>query len=65
MARTFVGRAQAAQPALVDGVAGATGAPGGVPRVTFAFRIVDGRIVEIDVVADPAKLAESDVLLDV
>lgn len=64
VARTFVGRAQAAQPALVDGVAGATWAPGGVPRVTFAFRIVDGRIVEIDVVADPAKLAESDVLLD-
>jgi hypothetical protein len=31
-------------------------APGGRPRVVFAFTITRGRIVEIDLVADPERL---------
>jgi len=51
--RPFSGRAQAAQPALLDGMPGAVWAPGGTPRVAFAFTIGDGRIVRIEIVADP------------
>src|SRR5213593_1837753 len=37
VAKTFSGRARAAQPALVNGAAGAVWAPGGRPRVVFGF----------------------------
>ncbi len=60
VAKTFSGRAQAAQPALVNGAAGLVWAPGGQPRVVFAFTIVRGRIVEIDLVADPERLRQLD-----
>jgi len=33
-------------------------APGGKPRVAFAFTIGAGRIVAIDLLADPGRLAE-------
>jgi RNA polymerase sigma factor (sigma-70 family) len=56
VAATFSGRAQAARPALVDGGAGAVWAPGGRPRVVFGFTIADGRIVAIDLLADPDRL---------
>jgi RNA polymerase sigma factor (sigma-70 family) len=58
VARTFSGRARAAQPALVNGAAGAVWAPGGQPRVVFDFTITDGRIVVIDMLADPARLRQ-------
>jgi len=58
VARTFSGRARAAQPALVNGAAGAVWAPGGQPRVVFDFTITDGRIVAIDMLADPARLRQ-------
>ena len=58
VADTFSGRARVAQPALVNGAAGAVWAPGGRPRVVFGFRIVRGKIVEIDLVADPERLRE-------
>ena len=61
VAETFAGRARAAQPALVDGVPGLVWAQGGRPRVVFGFTIVDGRIVEIDMVADPDRLRQLDV----
>jgi len=54
---TFLGRAQAARPALVDGVVGAAWAPGGQPRAVFAFGIRDGKITSIEVIADPARIA--------
>jgi RNA polymerase sigma-70 factor (ECF subfamily) len=57
VADTFAGRARAARPALIDGAAGLVWAPGGVPRVVFGFTITDGRIVAIDVVADPERLS--------
>jgi RNA polymerase sigma-70 factor (ECF subfamily) len=63
VARTFSGRAQAAQPALVDGLAGAVWAPGGRPRVVFRFTVVAGLVTAIDMVADPATLDELELTL--
>jgi hypothetical protein len=60
VADTFSGRAQFAQPALVNGAAGAVWAPGGRPRVAFGFTIMGGKIVEIDILADPARLRRVD-----
>ena len=58
VATTFAGRARAARPALVDGLVGLTWAPGGRPRVVFDFTTENGRIVAIDLIADPARLGE-------
>jgi RNA polymerase sigma-70 factor (ECF subfamily) len=63
VASTFSGRARAAQPALVNGSAGLVWAPGGRPRVVFGFTITRGKIVAIDMVADPERLAELDLVL--
>jgi len=63
VAGTFSGRARIAQPALVDGAAGAVWAPGGQPRVVFDFTIVGGKIVAIDLIADPASLDELDLAI--
>ena len=60
VAGTFSGRARFARPALVDGAAGAVWAPGGQPRVVFGFTIAGGRIVEIEVLADPERLRQLD-----
>jgi hypothetical protein len=56
VAGSFAGRARAARPALVDGLAGAVWAPGGRPRVAIAFTVAGGRITEIRLVADPERL---------
>ncbi|HET6566423.1 MAG TPA: sigma-70 family RNA polymerase sigma factor [Rhodothermales bacterium] len=56
VADTFSGRAAAARLALVDGAVGAIWAPGGRPRVAFSFEITHGKIVGIDLVADPERL---------
>jgi RNA polymerase sigma-70 factor (ECF subfamily) len=45
-----------ARPAIVNGAAGLVVAPGGRPFAVVGFTVVDGRIAEIDVIADPAKL---------
>jgi RNA polymerase sigma factor (sigma-70 family) len=63
VADTFAGRARAARPALIDGAAGLVWTPGGVPRVVFGFTIAGGRIVAIDVVADPERLSRLQVAL--
>jgi RNA polymerase sigma-70 factor (ECF subfamily) len=63
VADTFAGRARAARPALIDGAAGLVWAPSGVPRVVFGFTIAGGRIVAIDVVADPERLSRLQVAL--
>lgn len=57
---TFKGRAAAAQLALVNGAVGAVWTPGGPPRVVFGFTIAGGKIVAIDILADPARLDEVD-----
>lgn len=50
------GRARTAQPAIVNGAAGAVWAPGGRPRVVFAFAFARGKIVEIEMIAERERL---------
>ena len=57
VAKQFSGRAREAQPALVNG---AVWAPGGRPRVVFGFTITRGKIVAIDLLADPERLHQLD-----
>jgi len=65
VAEAFRGRARGARPALVDGAAAAVWAPGGQPRAVFGFVIVGGeaggkpgsKIVEMEVIAEPARIA--------
>jgi RNA polymerase sigma-70 factor, ECF subfamily len=57
VAEQFAGAAQAAQPALIDGVPGAVWAPGGTPRVVFGFTIRNGKVVEIELAADRERLS--------
>jgi RNA polymerase sigma-70 factor (ECF subfamily) len=52
--RTFAG---AARPAIVNGTPGLLVAPRGRPIAVIGFAIRHGRIAEIDLVADPEKLA--------
>ena len=56
-------RARAARPALVDGVAGAVWAPGGQPRVVFNFTMAGGKIVAIDLIADPVRISQLDLAI--
>ena len=63
MANTFSGRARAAQAALVNGAPGLVWAPGGRPRVVFSFTITGGKIVEIEMVADPDRLRRLDLAI--
>lgn len=60
VAGNFSRRAQGARPALVDGAVGLVWAPGGQPRVVFGLKIENGRIVEIDLIADPEHLGRLD-----
>jgi RNA polymerase sigma-70 factor (ECF subfamily) len=57
VAERFAGAAQTAQLALIDGLPGAVWAPGGTPRVVFAFTIRDDRVVEIELAADAERLS--------
>jgi RNA polymerase sigma-70 factor (ECF subfamily) len=57
VAEAFLGRAQAAEARLLDGVLGVVVAPGGRLLLALEVAVENGRIVEIDAVADPARLA--------
>jgi RNA polymerase sigma factor (sigma-70 family) len=48
------------RPALVNGAAGVVVAPHGRPFSVMAFTVTSGKIVEIDVLADPARLRHLD-----
>jgi RNA polymerase sigma-70 factor, ECF subfamily len=63
VARVFLGRAAAAKPALVNGMPGAVWAPAGKPRGVFVFTSRDGRVVQLEIVADPERIEELDLLL--
>src|SRR3989454_2207176 len=63
VARTFAGRARAARPALVNGAAGVVWAQGGRPSVVFEFKITRGKIVGIELVADPERLRQLDLVV--
>lgn len=61
VARAFTGRAKAGQPALIDGALGIVWAPGGQVRVAFALTLASGKIAEIELIADPARIALMDI----
>lgn len=61
VATMFAGRARAARLALVDGVPALVRAQRGETRVVFGFTVVDGRIAEVDISADPEYIAGIDV----
>jgi RNA polymerase sigma-70 factor (ECF subfamily) len=63
VADTFSGRARVAKPALVNGAVGLVWAPGGRPRVVFGLTITRGKIVAIDLVADPERLRQLDLTI--
>jgi RNA polymerase sigma-70 factor (ECF subfamily) len=62
VAGTFSGRAAAARPALIDGAAGAVWAQGGKPRVVFALTITDGKVAAIEMIADPERISQFDLV---
>jgi RNA polymerase sigma-70 factor (ECF subfamily) len=51
---------QFARPALVNGAAGLVTAPEGIPLSVMGFTIRHGKIVEIDILADPERLRQID-----
>ena len=57
VAETFSGRAKAARLALLDGEPGLIWSHRGEVRMAFAFIVVDGRVTDIELIADPARLA--------
>ncbi|MCW3047841.1 MAG: polymerase, sigma-24 subunit, subfamily [Solirubrobacterales bacterium] len=58
---TFAPRlARFARPALVNGAAGYVVAPRGRPLAVTGFTVANGKIVAMDVLADPARLRELD-----
>ncbi len=59
-ALAYSGRARFAEPALVNGAVGIVVAPRGRLLVVLGLTITRGKIVEIDVVADPARLRQLD-----
>jgi RNA polymerase sigma factor (sigma-70 family) len=61
VAKTFVGRAQVAQPALIDGRPGLVFARGGTLHVVFRFEWAGDRVAAIDLVADPEAIAALDI----
>jgi RNA polymerase sigma-70 factor (ECF subfamily) len=60
VARTVLSRGAAfaphARPAIVNGAAGLIVMPGGAPIAVIGFSVAGGRILEIDLVANPEKL---------
>ena len=66
VARQAVGYSQIGllvRPALVNGVAGAVSTRHGEPFSLGAFTVRGGRIVEIDILADPAHLRQLDLTI--
>ncbi|HWF99854.1 MAG TPA: sigma-70 family RNA polymerase sigma factor [Steroidobacteraceae bacterium] len=64
VASTFQGRARGASAALIDGKPGAAWAVGGRILAVFLFTIEGEKITGINIVTEPAHLAELDVELD-
>jgi RNA polymerase sigma-70 factor (ECF subfamily) len=59
VARTFSGRARAAQPAFIDGEPGAVWVHEREVRVAFRFTITDERITAIELIADRGSLQQT------
>jgi len=56
-------RARGVQPALIDGAPAAVGLRGGRPRIALLFTFSADRIVAIEVVAEPERLATLDLVV--
>src|SRR5215468_6677390 len=63
VAGTFSGRARAVRPALVNGAAGAVWMQRGQPRMVFGFTVSGGKIVAIDLLADPERIRRLDLVV--
>lgn len=48
------------RPALVNGAGGLVNAPGGEPYGVLSFTVINGRIVEIDILVDPERRGRLD-----
>jgi RNA polymerase sigma-70 factor (ECF subfamily) len=59
-ARAYRQLAPHGKPALVNGAPGVVVAPGGTPFAVLGFTIAGGKIVEIDILADPERLSRLD-----
>ncbi|GMA26032.1 DNA-directed RNA polymerase sigma-70 factor [Luteimicrobium album] len=59
-ARQFAALATAARVVLVNGVAGVLVAPHGKPFAVLGFTVDDGLVTELDILADPDRLARLD-----
>ncbi len=64
VAKTFLGRAQVARPALIDGAPGVAVAPNGQLKLVLEITLKDNRIAEIRAVADPERLRNLDLVID-
>jgi RNA polymerase sigma-70 factor (ECF subfamily) len=60
VAKQFVGRAQGARPVLVNGSAGIVVAPLGRLLFILELTVADGKIIEIDMIADQARIRQLD-----
>lgn len=63
VADIFNGKAAEAKLALVNGLPGATWAPGGKPLVAFSFSFKEGTISAIDIIMDPKRLPFIDIAI--
>jgi RNA polymerase sigma-70 factor (ECF subfamily) len=61
VAGAFLGKAQAARSALVNGSVGVVVAPNGRLLLVLTVKIRGGKIVEVKAIADPASLRDADV----
>jgi len=59
----FSRRARGATPALLNGAAAAVWIVGGQPRVVYSFTVSGGKIIAIDLIADPARLRVLDLVI--
>jgi hypothetical protein len=59
-ARRYARLGPFARPALVNGTPGFVVAPGGRPFAVIGVTVSRGKIAEIDILADPARLRELD-----
>ncbi len=57
---TFARFAEAARPALVNGLPGVVAFAEGRPMSVMAFTVRDGRIIALDILTDPDRLARID-----
>ena len=55
-----MGLARASRPVLVNGAVGFIAAPRGRPFAVVGVTVAEGKIVEIDILADPARVRELD-----